>query len=114
MTARPIKHKDWIAEACTLFGNDMVHWVFVCPVCEHEASCGDFAKVHGPVPLDRVLPGRRGGTGATRLLEEPHSLEARRLILEVLYAIEVLLVLRGSLRGRRTDSRTVREIHLSS
>ena len=37
MTARPIKHKDWIAEACTLFGNDMVHWVFVCPVCEHEA-----------------------------------------------------------------------------
>ena len=51
MTARPIKHKDWIAEACTLFGNDMVHWVFVCPVCEHEASCGDFAKVHGPVPL---------------------------------------------------------------
>lgn len=47
MTVRPIKHKDWLAEACRLFGNDMANWVFVCPVCEHEASCGDFTKVGG-------------------------------------------------------------------
>jgi len=62
---RTLTHDEWIAEGRKLFGDDMLDWRFVCPVCGNVQSPNDF-EVHkdkGAIPesaaklcIGRFLP----------------------------------------------------------
>lgn len=41
-TAQVMTHEQWLAEAKRRFGPDPMNWKFVCPVCKHTASVGDW------------------------------------------------------------------------
>lgn len=41
---REIKHEDWLKEAKSRFGEDVMKWKFVCPVCYHIQSTEDYKK----------------------------------------------------------------------
>lgn len=41
---RVLTHDEWIAEGRKLFGDDMLNWRFVCPVCGMIQTPNDFEK----------------------------------------------------------------------
>lgn len=43
-----ITHLEWEQKGRELFGDDKLTWKFVCPVCEHVASVGDYKEAGAP------------------------------------------------------------------
>lgn len=41
-TIEKMAHQDWLAEGRRRFGDDFDNWRFVCPLCKHVASVGEF------------------------------------------------------------------------
>lgn len=39
-----ITHEEWLAEGRRRFGEVYADWKFVCPICAHVASVGDFEQ----------------------------------------------------------------------
>jgi len=46
--------EEWTAEGVRRFGENLMHWKFVCPVCEHVQTVADFKKFkdRGATPDD--------------------------------------------------------------
>lgn len=58
-------HQEWMAEAARRFGPDPLGWTFVCPVCGHVATVGDWKSAgasEGAVAFSCV--GRNTGAGS--------------------------------------------------
>lgn len=43
-TVPTMTYEEWLAEGKRRFGEDFYNWKFVCPMCKHVASVGDFEK----------------------------------------------------------------------
>lgn len=39
---RYIPYHDWLAQGRELFGENMLDWVYVCPICERRIRGGEF------------------------------------------------------------------------
>jgi hypothetical protein len=67
-------HEEWMTEGKRRFGENFDDWKFVCPVCKHVASVGDFRKHkdNGATPdsATRQCIGRYDGSKGTAFGEK--------------------------------------------